>query len=320
MKSFKVLTLSLSMMISFGVMAQVQTVSLEQTKGKFSTESLSLETGLYQFDIANNNVGHDVGFVLVPKGKYDATDHIQAAYVTAPVANGSSSKTSYVQLAAGEYEYFCPMNPTPKYALTVHEAIETVSLTQTPKAFAQESVVLSEGAYQFDIANDGVGHDVGFVLVPKGKYDPTDHIKAAYVTAPVATGKSSVTKVVNLEAGEYEYFCPMNPTPKYTLMVKENVSTINLDQVAGDFKVKGLTLSPGSYQFEIGNQDVDHEVGFVLVPKGKYDATSHIKAAYVTSPVPTGSTSKTGIVDLTAGEYEYFCPLNPTPKYSITVK
>lgn len=78
--------------------------------------------------------------------------------------------------------------------------------------------------------------------------------------------------------------------------------------------------APGTYQFEIGNTDVDHKVGFVLVPKGKYDAAHHIKAAYVKAPVAQGSSSKTGTVELSAGEYEYFCPLNPTPKYTLTVK
>ena len=99
--------------------AQVAQVDLEQMTGKFTTESLTLAEGEYQFNIANNGVGHDVGFVLVPKGKYDPSNHIKAAYVKAPVANGSSSMTSIVELTAGEYEYFCPLNPSPKYTLTV---------------------------------------------------------------------------------------------------------------------------------------------------------------------------------------------------------
>ncbi len=200
--------------------ASAQSVKLEQTKGAFSTTSLVLAPGQYQFEIANSDVDHEVGFVLVPKGKYDAADHIKAAYVTAPVAQGKSSMTSVVNLAAGEYEYFCPLNPTPKYALTVSDKIENVKLTQTVGKFDTENLVLAPGQYQFEIANSDVDHEVGFVLVPKGKYDAADHIKAAYVTAPVAQGKSSMTSVVNLAAGEYEYFCPLNPTPKYTLTVK----------------------------------------------------------------------------------------------------
>lgn len=198
--------------------------------------------------------------------------------------------------------------------------VEQVNLVQTTGAFTTEALTLTTGDYQFNIANKNVDHEVGFVLVPKGKYDAANHIKEAYVSAPVATGKNSLTSVVSLEAGEYEYFCPLNPTPKYTLTVRDDVETIKLGQVPGTFKVRALTVSEGSYQFEIGNNGVDHEVGFVLVPKGKYDAANHIKAAYVSAPVENGNSSKTGIVELEAGEYEYFCPLNPTPKFSLTVE
>ncbi len=99
-----------------------------------------------------------------------------------------------------------------------------------------------------------------------------------------------------------------------------DVQTISLEQTDGQFKQKSLTLSEGTYVFEIANKDVDHEVGFVLAPKGKTDAANHIKAAYVTSPVKTGSTSKTSEVTLTKGEYVYFCPLNPTPEYTLIVE
>jgi len=200
--------------------AQVQNIKLEQTEGAFTTEQLTIAPGEYQFEIANQSVDHEVGFVLVPKGKYDAANHIKEAYVQAPVATGKSSMTSVVNLEAGEYEYFCPLNPTPKYTLTVSDKIETIKLTQKPGKFKNKKVKIAPGEYQFEIVNKKVDHEVGFVLVPKGKYDAANHIKEAYVKAPVATGKSSMTSVVNLEAGEYEYFCPLNPTPKYTLIVK----------------------------------------------------------------------------------------------------
>lgn len=200
--------------------AQVEAVTLTQTTGSFQTEEVTLASGQYQFEIANDGVDHEVGFVLVPKGKYDAANHIKEAYVTAPVATGKSQKTNIVTLEAGEYEYFCPLNPTPKYSLTVVDKVKPVKLTQKPGKFTKEKVMLKPGAYQFEITNKGVAQEVGFVLVPKGKYDAANHIKAAYVTAPVATGETQKSKVVNLEAGEYEYFCPLNPTPKYTLIVK----------------------------------------------------------------------------------------------------
>lgn len=201
----------------------------------------------------------------------------------------------------------------------VNAQVEQVNLEQTKGAFTTTNVDLAAGEYQFNISNKDVDHEVGFVLVPKGQYDAEHHIKAAYVSAPVATGKSSLTSVVKLAAGEYEYFCPLNPTPKYGLTIRGDVEKVKLGQVDGKFKVQAITVEEGAYQFEIANNGVDHEVGFVLVPKGQYDAEHHIKTAYVKAPVANGSSSATGIVDLKAGEYEYFCPLNPTPKYSLTV-
>jgi len=202
----------------------------------------------------------------------------------------------------------------------VSAQVEQINLEQSPGVFNTASLTLAAGDYQFNIQNKNVDHEVGFVLVPKGKYDQSNHIKEAYVKAPVKTGKNSLTDIVKLEAGEYEYFCPLNPTEKYPVTVLADVEQIKLGQVPGTFRVKALTVSEGTYQFEISNNGINHEVGFVLVPKGKYAAEYHIKTAYVKAPVSKGSSSKTGIVELKAGEYEYFCPLNPTPKYSLTVK
>ncbi len=201
-----------------------------------------------------------------------------------------------------------------------HSSVNKINLEQTTGEFTIKGLTLTPGDYQFEIANNGVDHEVGFVLAPKGKTDQANHIKEAYVKAPVATGKSSMTNVVSLEAGEYVYFCPLNPTEQYTLNVKEEITTVELIQTTGAFSTKNLTLSPGKYQFNIANDGVDHEVGFVLVPKGKSAQEDHIKEAYVKAPVPTGKSSMTNVVTLEKGEYEYFCPLNPTGKYSLSVK
>ncbi len=320
MKNTFIAVLSFLFLFSFSsASAQVNNVKLAQTPGAFVIQDLTLSEGDYQFEIANMGVDHEVGFVLVPKGKYDQANHIKEAYVKAPAATNQSSMTNVVSLKAGEYEYFCPLNPTRKYSLTV-KAPESIKLTQMPGKFTVESVVVKEGTYQFEIANDGVDHEVGFVLVPKGKYDQANHIKPAYVKAPVANGKSSMTSVVNLSAGEYEFFCPLNPTEKYPLTVSNEIKNVKLTQVPGKFETTSLSLKEGQYQFEIANEGVDHQVGFVLVPKGKYDAANHIKAAYVKAPVANGTSSMTNVVTLTKGEYEYFCPLNPTAKNSLTIE
>lgn len=100
----------------------------------------------------------------------------------------------------------------------------------------------------------------------------------------------------------------------------QKAKTIKLEQTKGEFTVQGLTLSEGNYIFEIANNGVDHEVGFVIAPKGKTDAAHHIKEGYVKETVKDGKVSTSKVVKLKKGEYVYFCPLNPTPQYAITVK
>lgn len=103
------------------------------------------------------------------------------------------------------------------------KAVKTISLEQTPGEFTQKNITVSEGTYVFDITNNGVGHDVGFVLVKKGLdiSKPENHIQTAYVTKPVETGASQTSNPTTLEKGEYVYFCPLNPTATdNTLVVK----------------------------------------------------------------------------------------------------
>lgn len=100
----------------------------------------------------------------------------------------------------------------------------------------------------------------------------------------------------------------------------QTVKKVQLQQTSGEFTISELTLSAGTYVFEISNAGVDHEVGFVLAPKGKPEAENHIKEAYVQNTVKNGDTQSSQAVTLAKGEYIYFCPLNPTPQYRLTVK
>ena len=113
-------------------------------------------------------------------------------------------------------------NAQDKMTKTDKAAVKTVSLEQTAGVFTERAVTLAEGSYIFDIKNNNVGHDVGFVLIKKGAdaSNPANHIKTAYVTKPVANNKSGTSNVTVLEKGEYLYFCPLNPTPQYTLTVE----------------------------------------------------------------------------------------------------
>ncbi|WP_340202923.1 cupredoxin domain-containing protein [Ascidiimonas sp. W6] len=101
------------------VAQEVQTVQLEQTKGQFTQQEVTLKAGTYIFEISNHNVDHKVGFVLAPKGKTSQKDHIKEAYVTKTIDIGEKSSSQEVTLEKGEYVYFCPLNPTPQYRLRV---------------------------------------------------------------------------------------------------------------------------------------------------------------------------------------------------------
>ena len=105
-------------------------------------------------------------------------------------------------------------------ALHAQEATK-VNLIQTPGEFQQKELTLEAGkSYYFEVENDGVDRLVGFVIAPKGKTDKQYHIQDAYLYSTIADGEKSRSNEVTLEKGEYVYFCPLNPTPQYTLVVE----------------------------------------------------------------------------------------------------
>jgi len=102
------------------------------------------------------------------------------------------------------------------------KAVKTIALEQTKGEFTQKSITVSEGTYIFEVTNNHAAKEVGLVLVKKGKdaSKPENHIKTAYVTEVVKDGEVEKTNPTSLTKGEYVYFCPMNPTPQYTLIVQ----------------------------------------------------------------------------------------------------
>lgn len=106
--------------VNFSNAQKPKTIKLSQTDGKFEQTELKLKPGTYVFEVMNDHVDHEVGFVLVPKGATSKADHIKAAYLKKTVNDGESSRSGEVKLEKGEYEYFCPLNPTPHYSLIVN--------------------------------------------------------------------------------------------------------------------------------------------------------------------------------------------------------
>ena len=108
-------------------------------------------------------------------------------------------------------------------ALAAPAEVTVIDLTQRPGTFTTEHLDLAAGQYQFRVSNDGVGHDVGFVIQRAADKDgdlAATALPTSFVTAPVATGATESTGIVTLAPGEYVYSCPLNPTPHYTITVK----------------------------------------------------------------------------------------------------
>lgn len=103
------------------------------------------------------------------------------------------------------------------------DEVKTIKLEQTPGEFTQKSLKVSAGTYIFEIANNGIDHNIGFVLVEKGKdvSKPENHIQTAYVTSPVGTNETQTSKPTVLTKGEYVYFCPLNPTATDNTLIVE---------------------------------------------------------------------------------------------------
>ena len=105
---------------------------------------------------------------------------------------------------------------------------------------------------------------------------------------------------------------------------EKNVTIIELIQTPGVFTTQELNLKPGKYQFRIVNQNVDHELGFVIQKAedaGKDVMKNNVPNSFASKTVKAGEAAYTGVVDFTAaGDYVYICPLNPTPHYKIKVQ
>lgn len=100
-----------------------------------------------------------------------------------------------------------------------------VRMAQSPGAFEPQTLELRPGQYIFMVTNQGVEHEVDFVLKrmegqnAQGEADPKP-LRGARLTRPIRNGETSSTPIVELKAGTYVYDSPLNKTPEYTLTVR----------------------------------------------------------------------------------------------------
>lgn len=108
-------------------------------------------------------------------------------------------------------------------AQTITEGVTIVELNQVPGEFEVKKLNLKPGKYQFKVTNQGVDHEVGFVIqaAKDAQASPMETaVENSFSQWTIADGKTTTSGVVELKAGEYVYSCPLNPTPKYKLVVK----------------------------------------------------------------------------------------------------
>ena len=99
--------------------------------------------------------------------------------------------------------------------------------------------------------------------------------------------------------------------------VIEDVTVVQLSQVPGEYETTALNLAPGKYIFEVTNRNVEKKLGFYLTPSN--DAKAQVPNSGLSHLIDEGETARTGVVELEAGSYQYSCPLNPTPHYTLQV-
>ncbi len=81
-------------------------------------------------------------------------------------------------------------------------------------------------------------------------------------------------------------------------------------------KIAPMTLKPGRYIFRVTNKNVPYELGFWLRGAG----LARLIQPNVSGGGLTEGATRDYNVELTAGNYAYSCPLNPTPDYPLIVK
>ena len=126
----------------------------------------------------------------------------------------------------------------------------------------------------------------------------------------------------NLLVGLFLVAFTFTATAQDKMMKKEAVKIVSLEQTKGEFTQKALTISEGTYIFQVSNNNAAPEVGLVLIQDGKdgSNAKNHIANAYVSQMVKHGKTESSKEVKLTKGTYKYFCPFNKTPQYTLIVE
>jgi hypothetical protein len=100
-----------------------------------------------------------------------------------------------------------------------------VRLVQGPGSFEPRNLDLKPGRYIFMVTNQGVDHQVDFVLrmtrSAEAADDPSDRpVRNSRLSRRIASGETASSGIVDLKAGTYVYGSELNPTPEFSLVVR----------------------------------------------------------------------------------------------------
>ena len=144
-------------------------------------------------------------------------------------------------------------------------------------------------------------------------------LAASGLAAAVAVGTANAddAQVIELTQTACQFVEVETGDHGYTTTKKADCEAINAksggERLANS---QTLQLKPGKYVFRVTNKNVPYGLGFYLRGDGIVNRA--------TLPSVSGGGLNQGVtkdyeITLTAGEYIFSCPLNPTPDYKIVV-
>jgi plastocyanin len=100
-----------------------------------------------------------------------------------------------------------------------------VRLVQGPGSFEPQDLELKPGRYIFMVTNQGVDHEVDFVLKMTRSAEMTDDpsgrpVRNSRLSHRIGNRETASTGIVDLKAGSYVYSSALNPTPEFALAVR----------------------------------------------------------------------------------------------------
>ena len=142
-------------------------------------------------------------------------------------------------------------------------------------------------------------------------------IACTQTNTPTASNNSGPAKVITLTQTGCQFTETEAKDFAFTPKSADDCKKINGETLNNRKKqFKPLKLKPGKYIFRVTNSNVPYELGFYLRGRGLGLAT----LPKVSGGGLTQGKTQDYEIELKPGEYDFSCPLNPTPDYPLVVE